>query len=70
MFGKKEKGEQRFIVKEAQRLLPFGTAQVLLDTETGVNYLFLEGTTASGLTPLLDENGDIVIDKSIPSPHG
>ena len=70
MFGKKEKGEPRFIVKEQQELghLTMTTLHVLLDTRTGVNYLLATGSAGSQITPLLDENGDVVVDKSIPSP--
>ena len=32
-----------------------------IDTETGVNYLFVQGGYAGGLTPLLDKNGKPVI---------
>ena len=68
MFGKKEKGQPRFIVKESQSL-GLSAVEILLDTKTGVNYLFMESTTMSGLTPLLDENGDVVIDKNVPGPQ-
>ena len=34
---------------------------VLIDLETGVNYLFVRSGYAGGLTPLLDENGKPVI---------
>lgn len=36
---------------------------VILDTETGVNYLWVRGTLGGGLTPLYDSNGDIMITK-------
>lgn len=39
----------------------FDPATVILDTETGVNYLFYQSGYAGGLTPLLDENGKIVV---------
>ena len=34
---------------------------VIIDTETGVNYLFVVHGYAGGLTPLLDKNGKPVI---------
>ncbi len=34
---------------------------VIIDTETGVNYLFAQEGYAGGLTPLLDKNGKPVI---------
>ena len=41
------------------------SVQILVDLETGVNYLFCRAGYAGGLTPLLDENGNVVITKSI-----
>ena len=58
MAAKKEK---RFIIKEQQDL-GFGAMYVLTDTKTGVNYLATVGVAVSGITPLLDSNGDVVID--------
>lgn len=37
--------------------------KVLVDKETGVNYVFAKDGYAGGLTPLLDENGNVVITK-------
>lgn len=59
MFEKKVK---RFQVKEEQTL-GLGAIQIVVDTVTGVNYLFSIGIGVSGITPLLDENGNVVIDK-------
>ncbi|WP_418566561.1 DUF6440 family protein [Peptacetobacter sp.] len=36
---------------------------ILVDKETGINYLFIANGFAGGLTPLLDENGKPVITK-------
>lgn len=61
MAGKKEK---RFVIKEEQGL-SWGSVQVVVDTATGVNYLFTMGINGtSGLTPLLDSNGNVVIDST------
>lgn len=38
--------------------------KVYVDTQTGVQYLFIVNGYAGGLTPLLDENGHVVVDKS------
>lgn len=35
--------------------------QILVDTETGVNYVFREAAYAGGMTPLLDKDGKPVI---------
>lgn len=41
--------------------------EILVDTETGVNYLFKKSGYAGGLTPLLDSNGKVIITKDIES---
>lgn len=38
-------------------------SEIWVDTVTGVNYLFHKDGYGGGLTPLLDENGDVVITK-------
>ena len=59
MAGRKEK---RFVIKEEQGL-SWGSVQVVVDTITGVNYLFTMGINGtSGLTPLLDAEGKPVVD--------
>ena len=56
------KKEKRFVIKEEQSLT-WGSVQVLLDTRTGVNYLVTMGMGGvSGITPLLDSNGKVVVD--------
>ncbi len=60
MFGK-DKKEKRFITKDGQGI-GLGAVEILVDTKTGVNYLLVQ-TPYSGITPLLDENGNVVIDK-------
>ena len=57
--------KKRFVVKEEQSL-GFGAVQIVVDTETGVNYLLTIDTGVSGLTPLLDRNGAVVIDPVLP----
>lgn len=58
MFEKKEK---RFIVKEEQAL-GLGAVQIIVDRVTGVNYLNTIGASMTGITPLLDSSGKVVID--------
>ena len=60
MFGK-EKKEKRFIIKEEQSL-GFGAIYVV-DTHTGVNYLMTVGTGQNGVTPLLDSDGKVIVDR-------
>lgn len=64
MFGKekREKKQKRFVIKEEQSL-GFEAIYVLVDNETGVNYLMTVGTGQSGVTPLLDSDGKVIIDK-------
>ena len=62
MFGK-EKKTPRCAVKEG----PAAGLSIICDTETGVCYLATMGdglTYYSSITPLLDENGNVVIDKN------
>lgn len=37
------------------------TNKIIVDTQTGVNYLFVTDGTSGGLTPLLDKDGKPVI---------
>ena len=63
MFEKKEKKAKRFITKDGQSL-GMGAVQIIVDTVTGVNYLGVIGTSISGLTPLLDSNGNVIVDNT------
>ncbi len=60
MFG--EKKQKRFIKKEDQGMNG-GGVQIVVDTKTGVNYLMTIGYGPSGITPLLDRDGKVVIDR-------
>lgn len=57
----KEKQPNRFVRVHEERINITGGAEILLDTETGVNYLFYEHNEGGGLTPLLDKDGKLVI---------
>jgi hypothetical protein len=60
-----KKKEKRFVVKEEQSL-GLSSVQILADTATGVHYLLVSGIHGlSGMTPLLDEQGQVVVDKSV-----
>ena len=52
--------EKRFIWEKAQPGL-MKQLSVIIDTEMGVNYLFVEEGYAGGLTPLLDKDGKPII---------
>ena len=60
MFGK-EKSEKRFVVKSSQSS-NCGMIMILVDKKTGVNYLFIAGAGGSSITPLLDQDGNVIID--------
>lgn len=58
---KKDKKAKRFKVV-SEETLGFSTATtILLDQETGVNYLVVSGAAGQGVTPLLDAEGKVVI---------
>lgn len=63
MFGK-EKKPKRFVIRE-EHSIGLSTVSIIVDMDTGVHYMmtFTAGG-GSALTPLLDENGQVVIDKS------
>lgn len=60
----KEKNE-RFVEKltEGRSLSELGSRTVLVDTETGVNYLFIKSGYSGGLTPLYNADGSLVATK-------
>ncbi len=35
--------------------------KIVVDTHTGVNYLFAQKEFGGGITPLLDSNGEVVV---------
>lgn len=57
------KKDERFavIIKEGSQMKESGLIQVIVDKETGVNYLWVKSGYAGGLTPLLDTNGNPVV---------
>ena len=57
------KKPKRFVWLEAQGV--FKETHIIVDTQTGVNYLFVLAGHGGGITPLLDENGKPIITKNI-----
>ncbi|MDD6646173.1 MAG: DUF6440 family protein [Oscillospiraceae bacterium] len=49
--------------KEGSSLKDAGLVQIIVDKQTGVNYLWVKSGYAGGLTPLLDEEGKPIITK-------
>ena len=55
--------KDRFEIKEKDDMGFSTHAKVIIDKETGVNYLFLHHGYAGGLTPLLDKEGKPIVTK-------
>nr|WP_325181705.1 DUF6440 family protein [uncultured Oscillibacter sp.] len=55
----KKKG--RFLIQDVSGSSMFSNTIILVDRETGVNYLFFQSANAGGLTPLLDREGKPVV---------
>ena len=61
---KKEKQKNRFITtyeQSIEKTLGMGALQILVDTETGINYINTVGQGYCGITPLLDKDGKPVV---------
>lgn len=54
-------GNRFDVVYKEDNALIKGLKMVLVDKETGVNYLFVQSGYAGGLTPLLDADGKPVV---------
>ncbi len=59
------KKDSRFeiVAHEGSQLKDSGLLQVIVDKETGVNYLWIKSGYAGGLTPLLNADGKPIISK-------
>ena len=61
-----EKKEKRFIIKSEDSLGEL-MAKVVIDTETGVNYLVTVAGGVAGMNtcviPLLDKDGKVIVDE-------
>lgn len=57
------KDKDRFVVvhRDGSSLKDEGIRQILIDRETGVNYLMWKSGYGAGITPLLDREGKPVI---------
>ena len=55
--------KDRFDIKERENLGLITDACVIIDKETGVNYLYVGRGYGGGLTPLLDAEGKPIITK-------
>lgn len=59
------KKEQRFeiVYKDGSQISDEGVRQIMVDKETGVNYLLWKSGYGAGITPLLDSDGKVIISK-------
>ena len=55
--------KDRFDIQEKENVSLMTETMVIVDKETGVNYLFVHRGYGGGLTPLLDADGKPVITK-------
>ena len=45
------------------KFLGWGSIQIVVDLETGVNYIVYVNMSGNTMTPLLDSKGKLVVDK-------
>lgn len=55
--------KDRFDIKQKEGLSLMTDALVIIDKETGVNYLYVCRGNGGGLTPLLDSEGKPIVSK-------
>lgn len=55
--------DKRFEFKKAERAGLMTDALIIVDKETGVNYLFVRSGYGAGLTPLIDAEGKPIVTK-------
>ena len=55
--------KDRFDIKEKENVSILTEASIIIDKETGVNYLYVCRGYGGGLTPLLDADGKPIITK-------
>ena len=55
--------DTRFEILEKEGINIMTTVKVIIDKETGVNYLFVQAGYGGGLTPLLDSKGNPIVSK-------
>ena len=53
--------EKRFVVTYSQGGFTAPGIQVLVDKQTGVNYIYAQSGYAGGMTPLLNRDGSVVV---------
>ena len=61
MFNKKDKKENKRFKTVHEEGNISSRCKIIVDTETGINYLINVDGYAGGITPLLDKNGKPVV---------
>lgn len=61
MFENMQEPNNRFGIVYKQGNGLSGYMAIIVDRETGVNYLFTQNGNGGGLTPLLDRNGKPIV---------
>lgn len=56
---------KRFVWRDREMKGICREADVIVDTQTGVNYLLVAYGNGAGLTPLIDENGKPIVTRTI-----
>ncbi len=59
------KDMKRFVWRDREMKGICREADVIVDTQTGVNYLLVAYGSGAGLTPLIDENGKPIVTRVI-----
>lgn len=59
----KEDNRFEMVYKDGSTLKDEGMRQILVDKETGVNYLLWKSGYGAGITPLLDSDGKVIVTK-------
>ena len=59
------KDMKRFVWRDREMKGICREADVIVDTQTGVNYLLVAYGSGAGLTPLIDENGQPIVTRVI-----
>ena len=59
------KKEERFevVYKDGSDMKNSGVRQIIVDKETGVNYLAWKAGYGAGITPLLESDGKVIVTK-------
>lgn len=52
---------KRFDVNNVDNSMSSGNVKIIVDRQTGVNYLYYSSGYSGGLTPLLDSDGKVIV---------